>query len=42
MIAILLVYLALTLSLGAKRIYFDPFVEKPDDKPEEKTNDQNT
>jgi hypothetical protein len=29
-IAILLGYLVLTLALGAKRVYFDPFTEKPD------------
>jgi len=31
MVAIVLGYVVITLILGAKRIYFDPFVEKTDD-----------
>ncbi len=34
-VAILLAYLGLTLVMGAKSVYFDPFVEKPDDKTDE-------
>ncbi len=30
-IGILLVYLAISLALGAKKVYFEPFTEAPDD-----------
>ena len=34
-IAILLAYLVICLALGAKNLYFGPFVEKPDSKSDE-------